>query len=42
VDPATGIDIVLWDDVLAVYKDALYIRYEARALPFMKDGKFNV
>lgn len=40
-DPATGTDIVLWDDVLAVYKDALFIRHETRALPFMKDGKSN-
>lgn len=40
-DPVTGTDIVLWDDVLAVYKDALFIRYESRALSFMKDGKSN-
>ncbi|KAF9096342.1 hypothetical protein BGX23_011521 [Mortierella sp. AD031] len=41
LDRATKKYIVLWDDILAVFKDALYIRCETRALPFVKDDNFQ-
>lgn len=40
-DANTGLEFVLWEDILAVFHDALYIRYESRVLPFMKDTKFR-
>ncbi|KAF9148028.1 hypothetical protein BG015_010272 [Linnemannia schmuckeri] len=33
--------IVLWENILAVFHDALYVRHETGVLPFMKDIKFR-
>ncbi|KAG0067459.1 hypothetical protein BGZ89_006039 [Linnemannia elongata] len=40
-DPSTRLEFVLWEDILAVFRDGLYVRYEGRVLPFMKDTKFR-
>ncbi|KAK5829603.1 hypothetical protein F5H01DRAFT_393684 [Linnemannia elongata] len=38
-NPATGENFVLWDDILLVFADALYVRHEATIVPFMKDAE---
>ncbi|KAG0377314.1 hypothetical protein BGX24_006336 [Mortierella sp. AD032] len=38
---SSGRDIVLWDDILAVFKSALYVRSGAVALPFLKGLDFK-
>jgi hypothetical protein len=40
-DASSGKDIILWDDILAVFSTALYIRSGARALPFLKGSNFK-
>ena len=40
-DSATGKDVVLWDDVLLVFKDALYVRNGSRAVTFLKGSDFR-
>ncbi|KAF9134816.1 hypothetical protein BGW39_005726 [Mortierella sp. 14UC] len=40
-DTITGKDIVLWNDVLAVFKHASYVRHESKALPFLKGSDFR-
>lgn len=40
MDPS-GKDIVLWEDVLVAFKDAVNIRYGTRVVPFLKDASFR-
>lgn len=35
-DPNTQEDVVLWDDILQVFDDALHIRHKTRVVPFLK------
>ncbi|KAK3832858.1 MAG: hypothetical protein J3R72DRAFT_495057 [Linnemannia gamsii] len=37
----SGKEIVLWDDVLVVFRDALYLQYGQRVVPFLKGGNFK-
>ena len=37
---ATGKSFVLWDDIRLVFADALYVRHEAKVVPFMKDAEW--
>ncbi|KAG0294354.1 hypothetical protein BGZ96_001349 [Linnemannia gamsii] len=39
VNPATGKGFVLWDDIRLVFPDALYVRQEAKVVPFTKDAE---
>lgn len=36
-----GKDIVLWDDILSAFKDAVNIRRGVKVLPFLKDKEFR-
>ncbi|KAF9932234.1 hypothetical protein FBU30_008656 [Linnemannia zychae] len=38
----TGTDVVLWDDILAVFKHASFVRHETKALPFLKDKELRI
>jgi hypothetical protein len=40
-DTMTGKDVLLWDDILAVFKNALYVRSGTVALPFIKGPNFK-
>ncbi|KAK3817139.1 MAG: hypothetical protein JOS17DRAFT_758398 [Linnemannia elongata] len=40
-DTITGKDIVLWEDILSVFKHASYVRHEAKALSFLKGNDFR-
>ncbi|KAF9080274.1 hypothetical protein BGX23_002376 [Mortierella sp. AD031] len=40
-DTSSGKSIVLWDDVLQVFKDALYVRHGTRILSFIKGTDFK-
>ncbi|KAG0272565.1 hypothetical protein BGZ95_011673, partial [Linnemannia exigua] len=40
-DASSGRDILLWDDILAVFKTALYVRSGTVALPFLKGPDFK-
>ncbi|KAF9150747.1 hypothetical protein BG015_007435 [Linnemannia schmuckeri] len=40
-DTISGKDIVLWDDIVSVFKHASYVRHEAKALPFLKGSDFR-
>ncbi|KAF9549116.1 hypothetical protein EC957_004755 [Mortierella hygrophila] len=40
MDPS-GKDIVLWEDVLVAFKDAVNIRHGIRVVPFLKDASFR-
>ncbi|KAF9900300.1 hypothetical protein EC991_007642 [Linnemannia zychae] len=40
-DSIAGRDILLWDDILAVFKNALYVRSGTVALPFLKGNDFK-
>lgn len=35
-DPVTNKDVVLWDDILQAFEDALHVRHQARVVPFVK------
>ncbi|KAF9922889.1 hypothetical protein FBU30_006986 [Linnemannia zychae] len=37
IDPATQNPIVLWDDILQLFANAVLVRSKAKALPFLKD-----
>ncbi|KAF9543653.1 hypothetical protein EC957_000585 [Mortierella hygrophila] len=39
-NPTTGKSFVLWDDIRLVFADALYVRHEAKVVPFMKDAEW--
>lgn len=41
-DPATGKEIVFWEDVLVAFKGALSIRQGARVLPFLRGSDFKM
>lgn len=36
-----GTEIVLWDDILSAFKDAINIRRGIKVLPFLKDKGFK-
>jgi hypothetical protein len=36
-----GTEIVLWDDILCAFKDAINIRRGIKVLPFLKDKDFK-
>ncbi|KAF9127994.1 hypothetical protein BGW39_005440 [Mortierella sp. 14UC] len=36
-DPTSGKKIVLWSDILVVFKSAAHVRHDIRVLPFLKD-----
>ncbi|KAG0372616.1 hypothetical protein BGX24_012808 [Mortierella sp. AD032] len=40
VDPTTKKRFILWDDIRQVFPDALYVRHQARMVPFMKGIDF--
>ncbi|KAH7036082.1 hypothetical protein BKA57DRAFT_179086 [Linnemannia elongata] len=40
-NPATGESFVLWDDIRIIFADVLYVRHEAKVLPFMKDAELR-
>lgn len=40
LNPATGKSFVLWEDIRVVFTDALYVRHEAKMVPFMKDAEW--
>lgn len=40
-DPSSGKAIVIWDDVLRVFRDARYLQHGQRVLPFMKGSDFK-
>ncbi|KAK3833219.1 MAG: hypothetical protein J3R72DRAFT_478109 [Linnemannia gamsii] len=40
VDPTTMKGFVLWDDIRLVFSDALYVRHQTKAVPFMKGIDF--
>lgn len=40
-DPSLGKDIILWDDINAVFSSALYVRSEAVVLSFVKGPDFK-
>jgi len=40
-DPSIGKDIILWDDVVAAFKDPVHIRNGAKILPFLKGPDFK-
>lgn len=35
-DPVTNKDVVLWDDILQAFEDALHVQHQARVVPFDK------
>ncbi|KAF9902552.1 hypothetical protein EC991_004804 [Linnemannia zychae] len=38
---ASGKEIVLWDDILIVFRDAVYLQHGQRVVPFLKGGDFK-
>ncbi|KAF9901565.1 hypothetical protein EC991_006013 [Linnemannia zychae] len=40
-DASSGKNIVLWDDVVQAFKDALHVRHGTRILPFLKGPDFK-
>ncbi|KAF9271657.1 hypothetical protein BGZ88_005776, partial [Linnemannia elongata] len=40
-DPSLNKDILLWDDILAVFSSALYVHSGATVLPFAKGPDFK-
>lgn len=40
-DPSLGKDIILWDDIIAAFKDPLHIHDGAKILPFIKGADFK-
>ncbi|OAQ26297.1 hypothetical protein K457DRAFT_1822244 [Linnemannia elongata AG-77] len=42
VDPDTQKDIVLWDDILQAFKDAVQVRHKTKVVPFLKGKDFRI
>lgn len=42
VDPDTQKDIVLWDDILQAFKDAVQVRHKTKVVPFLKGKDFRM
>jgi hypothetical protein len=40
-DASSGKNIILWDDVIAVFSTAIYIRSGTFAIPFLKGPNFK-
>lgn len=40
-DSETRDQFVLWDDIRQVFDDALHVRHQAKALPFLKGTDYN-
>jgi hypothetical protein len=40
-DTSSGTTIVLWNDVLRVFPDALYLQRGRRVIPFLKGADFE-
>ena len=40
-DVSSGKDIVLWDDILAAFKDVVHVRSGIMILPFLKGPDFK-
>lgn len=40
-DTSTKKDILLWDDTLMVFPNALNLQHQSRAVPFLKDDNLN-
>lgn len=36
-DPAAAVEIVLWDDILMTFRDALHVRHNLRTLALLRD-----
>ncbi|KAF8943039.1 hypothetical protein BGZ47_005859 [Haplosporangium gracile] len=41
-DTTTGQEVVLWSDIIMVFRDALYLQYGTKAIPFLKGPDFQV
>ncbi|KAH7036647.1 hypothetical protein BKA57DRAFT_475255 [Linnemannia elongata] len=41
-DTTTGQEVVLWSDIIMVFRDALYLQYGTKAIPFLKGPEFKV
>lgn len=41
-DNTTGQEVVLWSDIVMVFRDALYLQYGTKAIPFLKGPDFKV
>ncbi|KAF9546646.1 hypothetical protein EC957_009569 [Mortierella hygrophila] len=40
-DPAAAVEIVLWSDIIMMFKDAVYVRHNLRTLAFLKGTDFT-
>ncbi|KAF9102139.1 hypothetical protein BGX29_004913 [Mortierella sp. GBA35] len=40
-DPSSGKNILLWSDILVVYRNAIFVQHESRVLPFLKGKDFK-
>ena len=40
-DPAAAVEIVLWSDILMMFRDAVYVRHNLRTLAFLKGADFT-
>jgi hypothetical protein len=41
LDPATGKGIILWDDILAAFKNVVYVKTGTKLLSFLKGPGFE-
>lgn len=41
-DPETQKEIVLWDDILQAFDNAVQVRHRARVVPFLKGRDFTM
>lgn len=41
-DTTTGQEVVLWSDIIMVFRDALYLQYGTKAIPFLKGPELKV
>lgn len=40
-DVSSGKDIILWDDILAAFKNVVHVRFGTMILPFLKGPDFK-
>ncbi|KAF9338952.1 hypothetical protein BGZ91_007482, partial [Linnemannia elongata] len=40
-DPVSDKSVILWNDILVVYPNALFIQQDSRVLPFLKGRDFQ-
>ncbi|KAF9101130.1 hypothetical protein BGX30_009481, partial [Mortierella sp. GBA39] len=40
IDPKTQKEVVLWEDIIQAFEDAVQVRHKSKVIPFLKGSDF--